>query len=68
MRQMVLKTIIHGIVHRVRQTRAHFPTMASSFKFSLGTVCLPSFAASISAAMHCRSPQILDFSFYTGCP
>ena len=38
--QMALESTTCGIVHHARRTRAHCPTMVSSFKLSSGTVCL----------------------------
>ena len=49
---MALKTTNYVIVHHACRTRAHCPTMVSSFKLSSGTLCLPGFAAYISVAMH----------------
>ena len=40
---MSLKSTICDIVHHACRTQAHYPTMVSSFKLSLGTVCLPRF-------------------------
>ena len=40
---MTLKNIISGIVHHARRTRAHCPTMVSSFKLSSRTVRLSKF-------------------------
>ena len=40
---MALKSTNGGIVHRAPRTRAHSPTMVSSFTFSSDTVCLPRF-------------------------
>ena len=40
---MSLKSIIYDIVHHACQSRAHCPTMISSFKLFLGTVCLSRF-------------------------
>ena len=37
---MALESTTCGIVHHARRTRAHCPTMVSSFKLSSGTVCL----------------------------
>ena len=37
---MALDSTTCGIVHHARRTRAHCPTMVSSFKLSSGTVCL----------------------------
>ena len=42
--QMALESTICGIVHHARRTRAHCPTMVSSFKLSSGTVCLLGFS------------------------
>ena len=41
---MALESTTCGIVHHARQTRAHCPTMVSSFKLSSGTVCLLGFS------------------------
>ena len=42
--QMALESTTCGIVHHARRTRAHCPTMVSSFKLSSGTVCLIGFS------------------------
>ena len=42
--QMALESTTCGIVHHARRTRAHCPTMVSSFKLSSGTVCLLGFS------------------------
>ena len=39
--QMALESTTCGIVHHARRTRAHCPTMVSSFKLSSGTVAVP---------------------------
>ena len=44
MGQMALESTTCGIVHHARRTRAHCPTMVSSFKLSSGTVCLLGFS------------------------
>ena len=41
---MALESTTCGIVHHARRTRAHCPTMVSSFKLSSGTVCLLGFS------------------------
>ena len=40
---MALKSTICAIVHHACRTRAHCPTIVSSFKLSSGTICLPRF-------------------------
>ena len=40
---MSLRSTIYDIVHHACRTQAHCSTMVSSFKLSLGTVCLPRF-------------------------
>ena len=40
---MALKSTICGLVHYACRTQAHYPTMVSSFKLSLGAVSLPRF-------------------------
>ena len=42
--QMALESTTCGIVHHAGRTRAHCPTMVSSFKLSSGTVCLLGFS------------------------
>ena len=42
--QMALESTTCGILHHARRTRAHCPTMVSSFKLSSGTVCLLGFS------------------------
>ena len=42
--QMALESTTCGIVHHARRTRAHCPTIVSSFKLSSGTVCLLGFS------------------------
>ena len=44
MGQMALESTTCGIVHHARRTRAHCPTMVSSFKLSSGTICLLGFS------------------------
>ena len=63
--QMALESTTCGIVHHARRTRAHCPTMVSSFKFSLGTVCLLGFscrAGHIRKGIYkiCGSYQVQD--------
>ena len=41
---MALESTTCGIVHHTRRTRAHCPTMVSSFKLSSGTICLLEFS------------------------
>ena len=41
---MALESTTCGIVHHACRTRAHCPTMVSSFKLSSGTVCLLGFS------------------------
>ena len=42
--QMAIERTTCGIVHHARRTRAHCPSMVSSFKLSSGTVCLLGFS------------------------
>ena len=62
---MALESTICGIVHHARRTRAHCPTMVSSFKLSSGTVCLLGFscrAGHIRKGKYkiCNSYQVQD--------
>ena len=66
--QMALESTSCGIVHHARRTRAHCPTMVSSFKLSSGTVCLLKFscrAGHIRKGKYkiCGSYQVCDLWF-----
>ena len=56
----------NGIVHHARRTRAHCPTMISSFKLSSGTVCLLGFSC---RAGHIRKGKykICGGSYHAQC-
>ena len=58
--QMALESTICGIVHHARRTRAHCPTMVSSFKLSSGTVCLLGFS--------CRAGHIRKDKYMIAVP
>ena len=64
MEQVALKTTICIIVQHACRTRAYCPTMISSFKFSLGTVCLTFCRFNQYSNASNRNPQIVDFSLY----
>ena len=69
--QMALESTTCGIVHHARRTRAHCPSMVSSFKLSSGTVCLLGFscrAGHIRKGKYkiCGSYQVQDSLALTG--
>ena len=61
--QMALESTTCGIVHHARRTRAHCPTMVSSFKLSSGTVCLLGFSCRAGHIRKGNLPFFTEFTF-----
>ena len=56
---MSLTSIIYDIVHHACQIQVHCPTMISSFKLSLGTVCLPRLCCRAGYRLYIKKNRIL---------